>query len=397
MGVKVNPISGGGGSSGGLLGTWNASTNTPALANTDTGKTGYMYQVSTGGTVDFGAGNITFEAKDIVVNNGTVWDKIDGSDAVLSVNGNTGVVVLDKTDVGLSNVDNTADTAKPVSTAQQTALNLKANLASPTFTGTVNGITKSMVGLGNVDNTSDANKPISSATQTALNGKANSSHTHTESDITDLDKYTQSEVDSLLNDKVDVDGAKVLSDNNYTTTEKNKLSGIEGGAQVNTVTSVASKTGAVSLVKGDVGLGNVDNTSDVNKPISTSTQTALNGKANTSHTHSASDINSGVLSASRIPSNFTVQVNYSSAVSWDGLPPPTVIADSSGTYVDYPVTGAGVGRRVNVTLRGVTESNIIVRGEVTEANNVRVHYARVSGSTDLTEKIVDISIYDLNT
>lgn len=43
------------------------------------------------------------------------------------------------------------------------------------------------------------------------------------------------------------------------------------------VTSVASKTGAVTLVKGDVGLGNVDNTSDANKPISTATQTAING------------------------------------------------------------------------------------------------------------------------
>jgi hypothetical protein len=45
----------------------------------------------------------------------------------------TGIV---KGDVGLGNVDNTADTAKPVSTAQQTALDLKANLASPTLTGT---------------------------------------------------------------------------------------------------------------------------------------------------------------------------------------------------------------------------------------------------------------------
>jgi len=44
------------------------------------------------------------------------------------------------------------------------------------------------------------------------------------------------------------------------------------------VTSVAGKTGAVSLVKGDVGLGNVDNTSDANKPISSATQTALDGK-----------------------------------------------------------------------------------------------------------------------
>lgn len=41
-----------------------------------------------------------------------------------------------RTNLGLGSVDNTADTAKPVSTAQQTALDLKANLASPTLTGT---------------------------------------------------------------------------------------------------------------------------------------------------------------------------------------------------------------------------------------------------------------------
>lgn len=53
----------------------------------------------------------------------------------------------------------------------------------------------------------------------------------------------------------------------------------------NLVTSVAGKTGAVTLVKADVGLGNVDNTSDLNKPISTATQTALDGKSDTGHTH----------------------------------------------------------------------------------------------------------------
>jgi hypothetical protein len=45
-------------------------------------------------------------------------------------------------------------------------------LASPTFIGTVAGITKTMVGLGDVDNISDLNKPISTATQSALNLKA---------------------------------------------------------------------------------------------------------------------------------------------------------------------------------------------------------------------------------
>ncbi len=58
-----------------------------------------------------------------------------GGGAVSSVAGRTGDVVLTKGDVGLGNADNTADTAKPVSTAQQTALDLKAPLASPALTG----------------------------------------------------------------------------------------------------------------------------------------------------------------------------------------------------------------------------------------------------------------------
>jgi hypothetical protein len=90
---------------------------------------------------------------------------------------------LDKTAVGLSNVDNTTDANKPVSTATQTALNLKANLASPTFTGTVSGITKSMVGLSSVDNTSDAGKPVSTAQQTALDLKEDLSNKSTSTSL----------------------------------------------------------------------------------------------------------------------------------------------------------------------------------------------------------------------
>lgn len=96
----------------------------------------------------------------------------------------------DKASVGLGSVDNTSDLSKPVSTATQSALNAKANLASPAFTGTPTGITKAHVGLSNVDNTSDAAKPVSTATQTALNGKANTSHTHTSADISTIDGGT---------------------------------------------------------------------------------------------------------------------------------------------------------------------------------------------------------------
>jgi hypothetical protein len=65
--------------------------------------------------------------------------------------------------IGTASADNIIATAA--------GLNLKAPIANPTFTGTVSGITKTMVGLGNVDNTSDANKPVSTATQTALDLK----------------------------------------------------------------------------------------------------------------------------------------------------------------------------------------------------------------------------------
>ena len=70
------------------------------------------------------------------------------SGAVDSVAGKTGIVTLTSTDVGLENVINTSDVNKPVSTAQQTALDLKANLISPSFTTPILGTPSS----GNLTN-----------------------------------------------------------------------------------------------------------------------------------------------------------------------------------------------------------------------------------------------------
>jgi hypothetical protein len=60
-----------------------------------------------------------------------------------AINTPTGIT---KTDVGLANVDNTSDANKPVSTAAQTALDLKANLSGPTFTGTVSAANLTLSG-----------------------------------------------------------------------------------------------------------------------------------------------------------------------------------------------------------------------------------------------------------
>jgi hypothetical protein len=72
--------------------------------------------------------------------------------------------------VGLANVDNTADASKPVSTAQQTALDLKANLAGPTFTGTV--VLPSTTSVGDVSATELGYvNGVTSAIQTQLDDK----------------------------------------------------------------------------------------------------------------------------------------------------------------------------------------------------------------------------------
>ena len=66
---------------------------------------------------------------------GAGWKDGAGKGSVISVNNMTGEVVLTKSNIGLGNVDNTSDANKPVSTAQQAALDLKVNKAGDTMTG----------------------------------------------------------------------------------------------------------------------------------------------------------------------------------------------------------------------------------------------------------------------
>ncbi len=154
-----------------------------------------------------------------------------------------------------------------------------------------------------VDNltTPDSTVPLSAAQGRVLKGLIDGINTILQSDDTDLDEL-QEIVDYIKLNRADLDSlsissiagladalankqplATVLTNTtaSFTSSLLSKLNGIEPGAQVNTVTSVAGRTGAVSVNKEDVGLGNVDNTSDANKPVSTATQAALNLKANT--------------------------------------------------------------------------------------------------------------------
>lgn len=156
-------------------------------------------------------------------------------------------------------------------------------------------LTKAAVGLGDVDNTSDISKPVSTAVQTALNGKSNTGHGHTYADISGTVPTaalpplaisepfvvaSQVEMLALTAQRGDV---AIRTDNSRSyilaTDSPGTLADWKEITAPGAVTSVAGKTGTVTLVKGDVGLGNVDNTADTAKPVSTAQQTALNAKA----------------------------------------------------------------------------------------------------------------------
>ncbi len=102
-------------------------------------------------------------------------DATNAADLVAHTSNTSNPHATTKAQVGLGNADNTSDADKPISTATQTALNAKeptitAGTTSQYYRGdkTFQTLDKSVVGLGNVDNTSDVNKPVSTAQATAI-------------------------------------------------------------------------------------------------------------------------------------------------------------------------------------------------------------------------------------
>lgn len=265
---------------------------------------------------------------------------------------------LSKTAVGLPNVDNTADAAKPISTATQTALDAKEPLisggtAQQYFRGdkTWNSLDKAAVGLANVDNTSDANKPVSTATASAIAGKANATHVHGAADIT----------------TGTIAGARLPLATDDTTGIIQLAGDLGGTAASPTVPGLAGKEATITpgttaqyyrgdktwqtLNKAAVGLANVDNTTDAAKPVSTATQTALNGKANTTHVHSGEDITTGTVSASRLP--------VASDTATGVVELATIAETQVGTDTTRAVTAAGVKATVDAAVAAVPQPEVL--------------------------------------
>jgi hypothetical protein len=166
-----------------------------------------------------------------------------------------------------------------------TALGTKAPIDSPTFTGTVNGITKSMVGLSNVDNTTDALKPISSATQTALDAKLSSATASTTYETISNVALKAPLANPTFTGTVSGITKSMVglgSVDNTADTAKPVSTATQAALDLKANLASPTFTGTVAgITKSMIGLGSVDNTADTAKPVSTAQQTALDAKLST--------------------------------------------------------------------------------------------------------------------
>ena len=216
------------------------------------------------------------------------------------INTPTGIT---KSDVGLANVDNTTDLLKPVSTATQTALNLKANSSDITElaqdavnTAIVAGValTKTYDDVANtitvdLDNTAVTAGSYGSSTAIPTftvdaQGRLTAASTSALATALSIAGDTGTDTVSLLTDTVTVAGGTGITSavtNNTVTLDIDSTVATLTGTQTltnKTLTSPVINT-PTGISKSDVGLANVDNTTDAAKPVSTAAQTALDLKA----------------------------------------------------------------------------------------------------------------------
>ena len=133
---------------------------------------------------------------------------------------------------------------------------------------------------------------ISGTLQSEIDGKSDTGHAHTESDITDLDKYTQSEVDALIATASGTTDHSALNNLDYAS------SGHTGFASDSDLTTLSGNLQSEIDGKSDTGHGHTESDiTDLDKytqaevdTISGTLQSEIDGKSDTGHAHTESDI-----------------------------------------------------------------------------------------------------------
>jgi len=197
----------------------------------------------------------------------------------------------------------------------------KANLDSPTFTGTVGGITKAMVGLGNVDNTSDLDKPVSNATSTAISTEISAR--------TSMDNTLSAEISTEISNRTSVDNtlsAEISAEISNRTSVDNTISTALSSEIVTRSTAVSSE--ASSRLSADNKLSTDLSTEVITRSTAISTEISARESAITNEIslRTAADstltynlnaeVNNRTNADSTITSNLNTEIsNRSTAVS----------------------------------------------------------------------------------
>ncbi len=271
--------------------------------------------------------------------------EISTSGAVTSVNGDTGDVVLNQDDV----LDGT--TNKQYSVTEKTKLagiEASADVTDATNVGAAGAFMKS------VDDTDDI-----------AVGSTNKFATAAEKTKLGFISVTQAvDLDTM---ESDIAGKQPL-DSDLTTIAA--LDSSVAGALVTDGSGWIKKTyaqlkTALSLVKGDVGLGSVDNTSDVNKPVSTATQTALDAKvtgaaSSTDNAVARYDLTTGkILQDSKLTVDDEGKIQYNTSGLTTAAALTSIISSSSTNNLGY---ANGVLRLIDNSMTiNATSSQIVGR------------------------------------
>ena len=171
------------------------------------------------------------------------------------------------------------------------------------------GLTKSDVGLANVDNTSDANKPVSTATQTALNGKIDTTQKGAANGVASLDATGKVPTAQLPA----ASDPSMGGDLTGTASNAQIAAGAVGTAELATdaVTTLKITDANVTTAKlADSSVTDAKVASGIAQSKITNLTSDLAGKANSTHTHAASDITSGTIASARLGSGTADNTTY---------------------------------------------------------------------------------------
>lgn len=285
-----------------------------------------------------------------------------------------------KAQVGLSNVNNTSDVNKPISTATQAALDAKADIGSdgkipatqlPSFVDDVLEYTSKSnfpstgeTGKIYVDTTANltyrwsGSMYIEISPSLALGETSSTAYRGDRGKIAYEHTLNKSNPHETTKAQIGLSNVPNVATNDQTPTYtvSSTLAQLSSGEKLTTafgkiakavsdlISHISNKSNPHTVTKSQIGLGNVDNTSDANKPISTATQSALDKKAN---------LNSPAFTGTPTVPTPTTNTGIANKAYVDSVVTAGTVAEIIGTS-PIVASGSGTTRTISHADSGIT-------------------------------------------